>query len=58
MEVGEDPATAADELARVADLGFTTLIVGLPDPAQADTVRRIGEEVAPRLRSLLGETGG
>jgi alkanesulfonate monooxygenase SsuD/methylene tetrahydromethanopterin reductase-like flavin-dependent oxidoreductase (luciferase family) len=58
MEVGEDPAAAADELARVADLGFTTLIVGLPDPAQADTVRRIGEEVAPRLRSLLGETGG
>ena len=55
MQVSEDPAEAAEELARVADLGFTTLIVGLPDPAGGDTVRRIGEEVAPRLRSLLGE---
>ncbi|HEX2129284.1 MAG TPA: LLM class flavin-dependent oxidoreductase [Solirubrobacterales bacterium] len=55
MSIAEDPAEAAEELARVAELGFTTLIVGVPDPARTDTVRRIGEEVAPRLRSLLGE---
>ena len=55
MKVAEDPTEAADELARVAELGFTTLIVGLPDPPAGDTVRRIGEEVAPRLHSLLGD---
>jgi alkanesulfonate monooxygenase SsuD/methylene tetrahydromethanopterin reductase-like flavin-dependent oxidoreductase (luciferase family) len=46
----------ADALARmVSELGFSTLIVGIPsgqDPVAF--VRRLGEEVAPRVRALTG----
>ena len=45
--LGDDPA---DELARIAELGFTTLIVSLPGDDPVGFVRRLGEDVAPRLR--------
>lgn len=45
----------ADQIARVAsELRFTTVLVG---PSQADpigSVRRLGEDVAPRVRELVG----
>lgn len=50
-----DPAGWTEELARVADdLGFTTLLVGLPEEGAVDVVRRLGEEVRPRLLELVG----
>jgi alkanesulfonate monooxygenase SsuD/methylene tetrahydromethanopterin reductase-like flavin-dependent oxidoreductase (luciferase family) len=52
------PATAGslpDQLAGiVSELRFTTLIVGVPDSDKIGYVRRLGEEVAPRVRELLG----
>jgi alkanesulfonate monooxygenase SsuD/methylene tetrahydromethanopterin reductase-like flavin-dependent oxidoreductase (luciferase family) len=46
----------ADELARIAtDLGFSTLVVGVPDEDPVGYIRRLGEEVAPRVRNLVGE---
>jgi alkanesulfonate monooxygenase SsuD/methylene tetrahydromethanopterin reductase-like flavin-dependent oxidoreductase (luciferase family) len=47
---GDDP----DALARIADLGFTTLFVGVPAEDPAGFVARLGEEVAPRVRELVG----
>jgi alkanesulfonate monooxygenase SsuD/methylene tetrahydromethanopterin reductase-like flavin-dependent oxidoreductase (luciferase family) len=46
---GDDPA---GQLARVVELGFTTIFVGLPGERAADAARRLGEDVAPRLREL------
>jgi alkanesulfonate monooxygenase SsuD/methylene tetrahydromethanopterin reductase-like flavin-dependent oxidoreductase (luciferase family) len=43
----------ADALARIAGLGFSTLLVGLPDEDAVDFVRRLGEEIAPRVRELV-----
>jgi alkanesulfonate monooxygenase SsuD/methylene tetrahydromethanopterin reductase-like flavin-dependent oxidoreductase (luciferase family) len=49
------PDAWADPLARiVTDLRFTTLIVALPGQDPVGAVRRLGEDVAPRLRALLG----
>jgi alkanesulfonate monooxygenase SsuD/methylene tetrahydromethanopterin reductase-like flavin-dependent oxidoreductase (luciferase family) len=49
-----DPAGWADQIARVAgELRFTTILV---PPSQADpigSVRRLGEDVAPRVRELI-----
>ena len=51
MSADADP----DALARiVSDLGFTTLLVAVPDDDPVGFIRRLGEEVAPRLRALLG----
>ncbi|MDQ3935971.1 MAG: LLM class flavin-dependent oxidoreductase [Actinomycetota bacterium] len=48
-------ASDADALARIAtDLGFSTLLVGLPDEDPVGFVRRLGEEIAPRVRELAG----
>ena len=45
----------ADQLARVAsELRFTTLLVSVPADDPAGFVRRLGEDVAPRVRALLG----
>ena len=44
----------ADELSRVTELGFSTVLVGLPREGAADFVRRLGEEVAPRVRERAG----
>jgi alkanesulfonate monooxygenase SsuD/methylene tetrahydromethanopterin reductase-like flavin-dependent oxidoreductase (luciferase family) len=43
-----------EELARVADLGFDTVLVGVPDDGGLDFVRRLGEETAPTVREALG----
>jgi alkanesulfonate monooxygenase SsuD/methylene tetrahydromethanopterin reductase-like flavin-dependent oxidoreductase (luciferase family) len=49
---GSDPA---ERLARIAgELGFTTLLVGVPEDDPIGFVRRLGEDVAPRVRELLG----
>ena len=49
-----DPGTWADQLARVHELGFTTMLVGLPSDDPVSTVRRLGEAVRPRLLELVG----
>jgi alkanesulfonate monooxygenase SsuD/methylene tetrahydromethanopterin reductase-like flavin-dependent oxidoreductase (luciferase family) len=44
----------ADELARIAsDLRFSTILVGVPAEEPIEFVRRLGEDVAPRLRALV-----
>jgi alkanesulfonate monooxygenase SsuD/methylene tetrahydromethanopterin reductase-like flavin-dependent oxidoreductase (luciferase family) len=55
MALAGDPAGWAEQLARIADeLGFTTLLVGIPDDDRSGFVRRLGEEIGPRVRELLG----
>jgi alkanesulfonate monooxygenase SsuD/methylene tetrahydromethanopterin reductase-like flavin-dependent oxidoreductase (luciferase family) len=55
MSLDGSPDTWADQLARiVTELGFTTLVVGLPDEDPVGFVRRLGEDVAPRVRELAG----
>jgi alkanesulfonate monooxygenase SsuD/methylene tetrahydromethanopterin reductase-like flavin-dependent oxidoreductase (luciferase family) len=50
-----DPGSWPEQLARIAtNLRFTTLIVGVPDDDPASCIRRLGEEVAPRVRELVG----
>jgi hypothetical protein len=44
------PEAWADELARVAELGFTTLLVSAEDD---DAVQWLGADTAPRLRELV-----
>ena len=45
----------ADQLAQIAiGLRFSTLLVGLPEDDRVGFVRRLGEDVAPRVRQLLG----
>jgi len=54
MSLEGDPAGWPDQLARVVDgLGFSTVLVGLPDEEPLEVIRRLGEETAPRLRELL-----
>jgi alkanesulfonate monooxygenase SsuD/methylene tetrahydromethanopterin reductase-like flavin-dependent oxidoreductase (luciferase family) len=49
-----DPGSWADELARVAtDLRFSTLLVSVAGDDPVGFVRRLGEDVAPRVRDLL-----
>jgi alkanesulfonate monooxygenase SsuD/methylene tetrahydromethanopterin reductase-like flavin-dependent oxidoreductase (luciferase family) len=56
MALGDEPASWADSLARTAsELRFTTLLARVPserDPIEF--VRRLGEDVAPRVRELVG----
>ena len=48
-------AADADSLARIADdLRFTTLLVGVPGDDPVGFVSRLGEDVAPRVRELVG----
>jgi alkanesulfonate monooxygenase SsuD/methylene tetrahydromethanopterin reductase-like flavin-dependent oxidoreductase (luciferase family) len=48
--LGDDPSSWADELARLSEqLRFEAFMV---NPVSTDHVRRLGEEVAPRLREL------
>jgi alkanesulfonate monooxygenase SsuD/methylene tetrahydromethanopterin reductase-like flavin-dependent oxidoreductase (luciferase family) len=44
----------ADQLARISDLGFETLLVGVPDDDPLSAIRTLGEEVRPRLRERTG----
>jgi alkanesulfonate monooxygenase SsuD/methylene tetrahydromethanopterin reductase-like flavin-dependent oxidoreductase (luciferase family) len=51
MSLDGDPGTWAERLGRiVADLRFSTLIVGVPDDHPLDFIARLGEDVAPTLR--------
>jgi alkanesulfonate monooxygenase SsuD/methylene tetrahydromethanopterin reductase-like flavin-dependent oxidoreductase (luciferase family) len=45
-----DPATWADQLRAAAELGFETLIVPVPEDDPVGFIRRLGEDVAPRIR--------
>jgi hypothetical protein len=46
----------ADQLARIAtELRFSTILFGLSADDPIGHVRRLGEEVAPRLRELVGD---
>ena len=55
MALDGDPGEWPGRLARIAsDLRFTTLLVGVPDDDPVGFVRRLGEDVAPRVRELLG----
>jgi alkanesulfonate monooxygenase SsuD/methylene tetrahydromethanopterin reductase-like flavin-dependent oxidoreductase (luciferase family) len=54
MQLDGEPSSWADKLARIAtDLHFSTLLVGVPSEDPTGFVRRLGEDVAPRLRELL-----
>jgi alkanesulfonate monooxygenase SsuD/methylene tetrahydromethanopterin reductase-like flavin-dependent oxidoreductase (luciferase family) len=54
MALDGAPPGWADQLMRiVSELRFTTILVGLPDDDPVGFVRRLGEDVAPRLRELL-----
>ena len=55
MALDGQPATWADQLARISDeLRFSTLLVGVPQDDPVTFVRRLGEDVGPCLRELLG----
>jgi alkanesulfonate monooxygenase SsuD/methylene tetrahydromethanopterin reductase-like flavin-dependent oxidoreductase (luciferase family) len=55
MALEGDPGGWADRLASIATgLRFTTLMVGVPEEDPVGFVRRLGEDVAPRVRELLG----
>jgi len=55
MVLEGQPATWADQLARISEeLGFSTLLVGVPQDDPVTFVRGLGEDVGPRLRELLG----
>jgi alkanesulfonate monooxygenase SsuD/methylene tetrahydromethanopterin reductase-like flavin-dependent oxidoreductase (luciferase family) len=57
MALDGEPATWADELARIAgELRFSTLLVGVPAGDPIAVARRLGEDVAPRVRELVGAT--
>jgi alkanesulfonate monooxygenase SsuD/methylene tetrahydromethanopterin reductase-like flavin-dependent oxidoreductase (luciferase family) len=47
------PGGWADQLVRAGELGFQTLIVSVHEDDPVGFVRRIGEEVAPRVREAL-----
>jgi alkanesulfonate monooxygenase SsuD/methylene tetrahydromethanopterin reductase-like flavin-dependent oxidoreductase (luciferase family) len=54
MQLEGDPSSWAEQLARIAsDLRFSTLLVAVPANNQAEFVRRLGDDVAPRVRALL-----
>ena len=54
MEVG-DAGAIADELARIAtELRFETVLVSVPGDDPVSFVERLGAEVAPRVRELVG----
>jgi alkanesulfonate monooxygenase SsuD/methylene tetrahydromethanopterin reductase-like flavin-dependent oxidoreductase (luciferase family) len=54
MALAGDPQGWPEQLARVVELGFTTLLVGLPSQDAPAVVRRLGEDVRPRLLELVG----
>ena len=55
MALEGGPGAWPEQLARIAsELRFSTLLVGVPDEDPVGFVRRLGEEIAPRVRELLG----
>jgi alkanesulfonate monooxygenase SsuD/methylene tetrahydromethanopterin reductase-like flavin-dependent oxidoreductase (luciferase family) len=56
MALDGEASRWADQLARIAtELRFSTILVGLSADDPIGHVRRLGEEVAPRLRELVGD---
>jgi alkanesulfonate monooxygenase SsuD/methylene tetrahydromethanopterin reductase-like flavin-dependent oxidoreductase (luciferase family) len=54
MALEGDPAGWPEQLARIAvELRFSTLLVGVPSDDPLEFVRRLGEDVAPRVRELV-----
>ena len=54
MALDGDPSAWPEQLVRIAsDLRFSTLLVGVPGEDPVGFVRRLGEDVAPRVRKLL-----
>src|SRR5262249_3292268 len=52
MALEGDPAGWTEELIRIAvELRFETLLIGVPDEAPLDFIRRLGEEIAPGVRA-------
>jgi alkanesulfonate monooxygenase SsuD/methylene tetrahydromethanopterin reductase-like flavin-dependent oxidoreductase (luciferase family) len=49
-----EPADWADQLLSAGALGFEALLVGVPGEDPIDFIRRLGEEVAPRVRKAQG----
>lgn len=57
MSLAGEPSTWSDQLARIAaDLRFSTLLVGVPASDPIGFIRRLGEEIAPGVRELVGRT--
>jgi len=55
MALDGDAADWPDRLARIVDeLRFSTLLVRVPEEDPVGFVRRLGEDVAPRVRDLTG----
>jgi hypothetical protein len=55
MTLDGGPGGWTDQLARIAaNLRFSTILVGLPGDDPVEFVRRLGEDVAPNVRELLG----
>jgi alkanesulfonate monooxygenase SsuD/methylene tetrahydromethanopterin reductase-like flavin-dependent oxidoreductase (luciferase family) len=55
MALDGGPAGWPDRLANLAtEHRFDTLLVGVPDDDPVGFIRRLGEEVAPRVRALVG----
>ena len=50
--VSDDPDEHVAAIQRYVDLGFTHLVFHAPGPDQAAFLRRYGDEILPRLRSL------
>lgn len=56
MALDGAPASWAEQLAQIAtELRFSTLLVGVSSEDPVGFVRRLGDDVAPRVRELLGE---
>jgi alkanesulfonate monooxygenase SsuD/methylene tetrahydromethanopterin reductase-like flavin-dependent oxidoreductase (luciferase family) len=54
MELTGEPEGWAGQLARIAELGFDTLLVAVPGERPLEFIRRLGEDVAPEVRARAG----
>jgi alkanesulfonate monooxygenase SsuD/methylene tetrahydromethanopterin reductase-like flavin-dependent oxidoreductase (luciferase family) len=56
MALEGDPGGWEDELVRIAtDLRFETLLVGVPADRPLDFIRRLGDDIAPRVRERTSD---
>jgi alkanesulfonate monooxygenase SsuD/methylene tetrahydromethanopterin reductase-like flavin-dependent oxidoreductase (luciferase family) len=55
MALEPDPGSWAEQLVRIsADLGFGTILVGVPADHSVELIRRLGADVAPIVRERTG----
>jgi alkanesulfonate monooxygenase SsuD/methylene tetrahydromethanopterin reductase-like flavin-dependent oxidoreductase (luciferase family) len=55
MQLDGAPNTWTQQLARIAtDLRFSTLLISVPDENPIGFIRRLGEDIAPAVRALMG----